>query len=94
MWWPLWCRGASVERVRLYVLLYAASAIALASRINYTTPPRRMFLFHSSLPPSLSHRATPSYRAVWHDTSRLILLGGKCRFVLSLLLKFKNHPQH
>ena len=81
MWWPLWWSGgASVERVRLYVLLYAASAIALASRINYATPPRRMFLFHSSLPPyvppSLSHRATPSYRAVWHDddTSRLILL--------------------
>ena len=40
---------ASVELVRLYVLLYAASAIALASRINYTT--RRMFLFH---PPSIS----------------------------------------
>ena len=45
--------SASVELVRLYVLLYAASAIALASRINYTT--RRMFLFH---PPSL-HLSLP-----------------------------------
>ena len=42
------CASASVELVRLYVLLYAASAIALASRINYTT--RRMFLFPLSLP--------------------------------------------
>ena len=55
--------SASVELVRLYVLLYAASAIALASRINYTTPPpRRMFLFHSSLPPSVPPSLTAPRR--------------------------------
>ena len=78
VWWPLWwCRGgASVERVRLYVLLYAASAIALASRINYTTPPpRRMFLFHS-VPLSRSPSSLTAPR-------RLTGLSGTIRPVLS-----------
>ena len=49
------CVCLSVELVRLYVLLYAASAIALASasRINYTAP-RRMFLSSLRLPLHLS----------------------------------------